>query len=81
MSNPLPPGVVGTPNAENDRHMEWLLEQVDAAKDIIHLHRCVSCQIATAQTPMILVTDLEDGCRITIVGICNTCNTEEGKQK
>ena len=71
---------------ESDRHlerievakqaiMEWFAEQMDAVKDIIHLHRCVSCQIATAQTPVIIVEDTPQGAHVVVVGVCDTCNT------
>jgi len=57
-----------------------VMEQLDAVKDIIHHYTCVSCQIATAQTPVIIVSDIPGGTRITVVGVCNTCKEmDEGK--
>ena len=56
-----------------NRDMEWLMEQIDAAKDIVHLHRCVSCQMATAQTPVVIMEDVDGGLHVVIVGICDTC--------
>jgi len=54
--------------------LDDIMEQIDAAKDIIHYYTCVSCEVATAQTPVILVADLpEGGSRVTIVGICDAC--------
>ena len=58
---------------QNDRHMEWLIEQIDASKDIVHLHKCFYCQMANAQTPVIFIEDVSGGARVQIVGICDTC--------
>lgn len=58
---------------DKDIAMERLNEQLDAVEDVIHLHRCISCQIATAQTPIIIVQDTPEGTRVVVVGICDTC--------
>ena len=64
---------------DKDIAMERLGEQLDAVEDVIHLHRCFSCQIATAQTPVILMQDIPQGTRVVVVGICDTCkDAEEG---
>ena len=55
------------------RELEWLMEQMDAVEHVIHQYRCFSCQIATAQTPVMIIREEEDGCRVTVVGICDTC--------
>lgn len=59
--------------------MDALMEQLDAVQDVIHLHRCFYCQIATAQTPIIVIQDLpEDGCRVVVVGVCDVCGEGDG---
>ena len=57
--------------------IDYLLEQLDAAGDVIQQYRCVSCQIATAQHVMLILKEEEGGVHVTIVGICDTCNTTE----
>jgi hypothetical protein len=57
--------------------MDGLMEQIDAARDVVHLHRCVLCQIATAQEIVVLVSDEPGGARVMIVGVCNTCKEDE----
>jgi len=56
-----------------DGHLDWLIEQIEAAKTVIHSYRCIHCQIATAQTPVILVENMPQGAHVIIVGICHTC--------
>ena len=72
-------------NAEptsTEQSMAWLMEQMAAAKDIIHTYTCAYCQIASA-AKMLLVIDIDgedeivdgerQGPRVTLVGICDTC--------
>lgn len=63
---------------ELDAQAQWLIEQISAAKEVIHSYKCYSCQIASAQTLVLLVdNDAEDGCSVTMVGICGTCKEAE----
>ncbi len=57
--------------------IDWLMEQMAAVEHVIHQYRCFSCQIATAQTPVMIIREEEDGCRVTVVGICDTCKNEK----
>lgn len=58
--------------------VDAVMEQLDAAHDIIHHYKCFYCQIATAQHPVILVApDPIDGSRIIVIGVCDTCGTKE----
>ena len=65
------------------REIEWLMEQMAAVEHVIHQYRCFSCQIATAQEAIIIIQPLEGndlesgGCRVTVVGICDTCKNEK----
>jgi len=67
--------------------LDWLMEQMDAAEEMIHTYRCFHCQIATAQEMIMILQpldggDLESGgCRVTVVGICDTCKGEENESK
>ena len=54
--------------------MEWLLEQLEAAKDVVHSYTCVSCEIATAQDIVMVVEDTPQGAHVVVVGICDTCS-------
>ena len=60
-----------------DENVRWLLEQWDAAGDVINSYTCFYCQIATAQRPLMIIQDDPPDARVTIVGICNTCGKEE----
>ncbi len=60
-----------------DRKIEWLLEQLDAANNVIHTYKCVSCQMASAQNVILIIQDDPPNARVTIVGICDTCGKEE----
>ena len=58
--------------------MEWLMEQIAAAKDIIHLYKCFHCQMATAVTPVIVIQNVPpQGSRVRIVGVCDTRRKED----
>jgi len=79
-------GVVAPEPASTAQAVSWLCEQLDAAKDIIHTYKCVYCQIASA-TKTVLVIDtseenkivdgVQQGPRVTLVGMCDTCLEEE----
>lgn len=56
---------------------QWLVEQVEAAQDIVHTHRCAFCEIASAMELVVLMEDNPDGVRIVMIGVCNTCATTE----
>ena len=56
-----------------DSDMEWLREQMDAAAEMIHHYKCVHCRMATAQQLLVIITDVEGGSRVTMVGVCDTC--------
>lgn len=54
--------------------VQWLLEQLDAAREIVHTYKCWYCQIASAVS-LLLVIDMDDpnGTRVVMVGVCGTC--------
>jgi hypothetical protein len=57
---------------------EAIMEQLDAVQDIIHLHKCFYCQIATAQEAVVIIQDIPpEGCRIVVVGVCDTCGGDK----
>jgi len=60
----------------NPRHMEWLLEQLAAAKEIIHTYTCFYCHMATATETLVVIVDEEEGARVTVLPICDTCLEE-----
>ncbi len=60
-----------------DLQIADLMEQFEAAKHVITSYRCCSCNIASAQIPIIVAEDTEEGCRVRILGICHTCAESE----
>jgi hypothetical protein len=60
-----------------DEQVRWLLEQWDAAVEMIHTYRCFYCQMATAERPLMIIQDDPPNARVTIVGICDTCGGED----
>ena len=66
-----------TVSEPDPRHMEWLLEQIAAAKEMIHTYTCFHCHMATATHPLIIIVDEPEGARVTVLPICDTCIEEE----
>ena len=62
-----------------ERELEWLLEQIDAAKDIVSTYTCFYCHMATAQEIVMIISDESSGARVQIVGMCGTCGGVDDK--
>ena len=63
--------------ADPEPEIEWLLEQLDAAKEIVHTYKCAVCRMASAVS-LVLIIDSDDpgGTRVVMVGICGVCSGE-----
>ena len=64
---------------DNNRHFEWLMEQLAAFREIIHTYKCAYCNMATATEVLVIVRDEPEGARVTMLPICDTCIPDEAK--
>lgn len=68
-----------------DRHASPLvrevLEQYDAAVGTIGRHRCFHCGLASAVHPVMIIEDTPGGCRVVVLGVCDTCAHDVGGKR
>ena len=62
---------------EISKEMEWFLEQLEAAEEMVHTYKCFYCQMATAQEIIVIISEEGGGTRVKMVGICDTCGKED----